>query len=72
MEDIRLVYGHSVYFADISCILWPFDLVCGHFGIFSPFWIVLPKNLATLPTKSDDILLSRENPSTSVHAYIRP
>jgi hypothetical protein len=40
-------------------ILWPFDIFCGYFGIFFPFWFVIPrkiwqpkKNLATL-TSSD-------------------
>jgi hypothetical protein len=37
------------YFTAILYILQPFGLVCGHFGIFFPFWHVWTKNnLATL------------------------
>jgi hypothetical protein len=41
MEVVGLGFGHLVYFMGIWYILW-------QFGIFFPFWYVVPKNLATL------------------------
>jgi hypothetical protein len=39
MKDAGKFYGHSVYFNIIWCFLWPFGLICGHFGIFFHFLV---------------------------------
>jgi hypothetical protein len=53
MEDVGKFISHLVYCVAIWCILWPFDVFCGHFGIFFTFWYVVctKKNLATLPER---------------------
>jgi hypothetical protein len=41
MKDVGkfpLFYCHLVY-------LWPFDIFCGHFGIFFPFWYVVQRKI---------------------------
>jgi hypothetical protein len=38
MKDLGNFFGHLVYFTAISYILWPFGIVCSHFGTFSPFF----------------------------------
>jgi hypothetical protein len=62
MNDVGKLYGDSVHFNVIWCILWPFGIFCGHlvyfgifgifcghFGIFFPFLVCrIKKNLATL------------------------
>jgi hypothetical protein len=43
-----------VKFMDISSILWPFGIFCGHFGIFSRFgmlYLHTKENLSTLVSK---------------------
>jgi hypothetical protein len=38
MKDVGIFYDHKVFVNDISYILWPFGIFCGHFGItFSSF-----------------------------------
>jgi hypothetical protein len=42
-EDGGIFHGHLVYFATIWYFIWPFGIFCGRwFGIFSPFWYVVP------------------------------
>jgi hypothetical protein len=49
LEDVGIMYGHLVYFTDISYILWHFRIFCGHFDVFFPVLeICTKKNLATL------------------------
>jgi hypothetical protein len=43
MKDVKKFYGHSVYVTAISYILWPFGMFCGNFGIFFPFWYIVPR-----------------------------
>jgi hypothetical protein len=51
IEDVRIFYGHLVYFTAIWSVLWPFGILYGYLVYFSPFWYVVPrKNLATLHT----------------------
>jgi hypothetical protein len=45
MKVIGKLYGHLVYFTAISCILWPFGLFCGHFGVCFPFWYIVPRKI---------------------------
>jgi hypothetical protein len=39
---VYVFYGHVVYFTAIWYILWTFGIICGKFGIFFPFWYVVP------------------------------
>jgi hypothetical protein len=45
MEDVGKFYGHFVYFTAIWYTLWPFGIICGHFGIHFPFWCVAPRKI---------------------------
>jgi hypothetical protein len=42
MKDVGKFCGHLVCFTAVSYILWPLGKVCGHFGIFFPFWYDVP------------------------------
>jgi hypothetical protein len=45
MEDVGIFYGHLVYFVVILYILWLF-------GIFLPFWYVVPRKVWQPCTKA--------------------
>jgi hypothetical protein len=45
MKDVGKFYVHLVYFTAILYILGPFVIFCGHFGIFFPFWYVVPTKI---------------------------
>jgi hypothetical protein len=45
IKDVGKIYGHLVYFTDISYIFGPFGTKCGHFGIFFTFWYVVPRKI---------------------------
>jgi hypothetical protein len=48
-ENPGLFYAQLAYFVAIGNILWPFGIICGHFGIFFPILVFCTKdNLATL------------------------
>jgi hypothetical protein len=65
MKDVGKLYGDSVHFNVIWCILWPFGIFCGHFGIFFPFLVCrTKKNLATL--------ILNPNPTTSKFTTTTP
>jgi hypothetical protein len=42
MKDVGKFYDLLVNFTAILYILWPFGILCGHFGRFFPFWYVAP------------------------------
>jgi hypothetical protein len=45
MEGVGIFYGHSVYFAVIWYILWPFSIIYGHLVHFFLFWYVVPRKI---------------------------
>jgi hypothetical protein len=45
MEDVRIFYGHFVYFPDIWYILWPFGIISPVLVYFSAFWYVAPRKI---------------------------
>jgi hypothetical protein len=45
IKDVGKLYGHLVYFTAISYILWPLEIFFGRFGIFSPFWYIVPRKI---------------------------
>jgi hypothetical protein len=50
-ENVGIFYDHYEYFMAIWYNLWPFAIVCGHFGVSFSFWYVwTKKNLATVTT----------------------
>jgi hypothetical protein len=58
IENVVTFYGHLEYFTAIWYNLQPFGIVCGHFGIFLPFWHVWTKKyLATLEESGADSYL---------------
>jgi hypothetical protein len=45
MKDVAKFYCSSVYFTAFPNILFPFCTFCGHFGIYFPFWYVVPRKI---------------------------
>jgi hypothetical protein len=63
------IYCHLVFCRAIWYILWPFGIFYGRleilqtFGIFSPFWCAVQKNLATL------VFLQVAGPAAYHHSF---
>jgi hypothetical protein len=64
MKVVGKFYGQSVSFMYLhtafSYISWSFCILCGRFGIFLPFWYVLPRKIwqpcSRLPCQCDNHL----------------